>query len=391
MALFKYEAVATTGKKLSGTVDADSLTLAKDKLKRQDIFVTKLKPLSQTEREAPLTAQMRLAFTRDLASLLRSGLPLFESLVTIQEKYMGNKHHTLFLNLCDQVKKGKQLSEALSAYPKSFDQVYIAMVQAAEETARLEEVFHELALLTSKTERLKKQVTTALIYPGFLLAFAMVVIVALMFFLIPSMQDLFEGRQLHPITNTVLAVSQFLTSNQWTLLTGLGILALLLIYVVRKKLFFDEISLKIPLLKRIKTQMVCLRFARVLSVLLSSGVPLLEALGLAKRVLRSRPFEEVVSRAELSIIEGGKLSLCLKESPLFPSLFVRMLEVAEEAGNLPGMLKNIAEIYEEDLEKSLQRFTSLIQPVMLLVLGFFVGLVLLSVLLPLTDVSSIME
>lgn len=391
MPLFKYEAVATTGKKLKGTVDADSLPLAKDQLKRQEIFVTKLKPLSESGREIPLTASMRLAFTRDLSSLLRSGLPLFESLITIQEKYVGHKYHPLFLNLSDQVKKGKQLSEALASYPKSFDQVYIAMVQAAEETARLEEVFHELALLTSKTERLKKQVTTALIYPGFLLAFALIVITALMFFLIPSMQDLFEGRALHPITSSVLAVSHFLTSNQWTILSCIALLALLIAYIIKKKLFFDEIALTLPILRRIKTQMVCLRFARVLSVLLSSGVPLLEALGLAKRVLRSRPFEEVISQAERSIIEGGKLSLALKASPLIPTLFVRMLEVAEEAGNLPGMLKNIAEIYEEDLEKSLQRFTTMIQPVMLLVLGFFVGVILLSVLLPLTDVSSIMD
>ncbi|MCH9614609.1 MAG: Type II secretion system protein F [Chlamydiia bacterium] len=391
MALFKYEALAVSGKRMNGTIDADSLALAKDKLKRQEVFVTKLTPLGKKSRESIISPAMRIAFTRDLASLLRSGLPLYESLVTIEEKYTGHKCHPLFLSLCDRVKKGEHLSQALAAYPKSFDRVYIAMVRAAEETARLEEVFNELALLTSKTERLKKQVTTAMIYPTFLLAFAVIVITALMFFLIPSMQDLFEGRTLHPVTMSVLAVSHFLIAHQVTIAVGLLSIVAIIVYAVKKRLFFDQISLALPLIKRIKTQMVCLRFSRVLSVLLKSGVPLLDALGLAKQVLLSRPFEEVIEKAEKSIVEGGKLSEELRNSPLIPKLFVRMLEVSEEAGNLPDMLKNIAEIYEEDLEKSLSRFTTLIQPVMLLVLGFFVGIILLSVLLPLTDVSSIME
>lgn len=391
MALFKYEALAISGKRMRGTIDADSLALAKDKLKRQDVYVTKLTPFGKHSRELFLTPAMRIAFTRDLASLLRSGLPLYESLVTIEEKYRGHKSHPLFLSISDRVKKGEHLSEALAAYPKSFDRVYIAMIRAAEETARLEEVFNELALLTSKTERLKKQVTTAMIYPTFLLAFAFIVITALMFFLIPSMQDLFEGRTLHPVTMSVLAVSHFLTAHQVTIAISLLLTVLLIAYVVKRRLFFDQVSLALPLIKRIKTQMVCLRFSRVLSVLLKSGVPLLDALVLAKQVLLSQPFEAVIEKAKKKIVEGGKLSDELKSSPLFPNLFVRMLQVSEEAGNLPDMLKNIADIYEEDLEKSLSRFTTLIQPVMLLVLGFFVGIILLSVLLPLTDVSSIME
>ena len=158
----------------------------------------KIFSLSEKTKQSRLSDQLLVSFTRDLAQLLRAGLPLYESLVAIEEKYKTHKAHALFLDLCDKVKSGKHLSQALANYPKVFDQIYISMIASAEETGALASVFSQLEKLILRQQKLKKQLSSAMIYPAFLLSFCVIVINALFFFLIPSMQQLFEERTLHP-------------------------------------------------------------------------------------------------------------------------------------------------------------------------------------------------
>ena len=391
MTLYQFEAFCPQGKRQRGTIDADSLEVAKEKLRKQGVLLTKLIQFKPSSGQLRLSPSMQLSLTRDLAVLLKSSLPLYESLLAIKEKYKDQACYSLLLELCDGVKRGDQLSKVLSRHPKSFDQVYIAMVKAGEETGQLEEVFHELALLTSRSQKVKSQMVSAMIYPAFLLSFCLIVISALMFFLIPSLEELYEGRTLHPVTAAVLSVSAFLTAHFIMIGVSFGGMILSIYTVAKKTSFFRKLALKTPILRRLITEAVLLRFSRVFAVLLTSGVPLLDALKLAKGVMHHADFEEVIRQAEVNIIQGGKLTNVLGKSPLIPPLFFRMIAVAEEAGHMEGMLKNIVDIYEEDLEKSVQRFTALLQPVMILVLGVIVGVVMLAVLLPLTDVSSMMN
>ncbi len=392
--LFQYEAITASGKKKKGAINADSFANAKDALRRQKILVTQLIECKEKKKERCLPSSMVINFTRDLSLLLRSGLPLYEALLTIEEKYRTTKGHVILLDLCDQIKQGRSFSEALREYPKSFDQVYVSMVYSAEKSGALEEVFNHLTQLLGRQQKLKKQIFSALIYPIFLASFCVLILIALFFFLIPTMETLFEGRELHPLTEAVLAISKFLTHNWVTLLISfLSSVALLIFFFRRKegKRFIQKVTLRLPLFKTLITEIVLLRFSRVLSVLLDGGVPLLSALKLSKKAMHHLFFEAIVEDAEAKIIEGKKLSDQFRTSPLIPNLFIRMLSVAEEAGNLSYMLQNIANIYEEDLDKSLQRLTSLLQPVTLLILGVMIGLVLLSVLLPLTDVGSMLN
>jgi general secretion pathway protein F len=391
MTLYQFEALGPQGKKQKGMIDADSLEVAKEKLLKQGVFLTKLIQFKPRGGETKFSSKMQLSLTRDLAVLLKSSLPLYESLLAIQEKYKDQEGYSLLLELSDGVKKGEQLSQVLSRHPKSFDQVYIAMIKAGEETGQLEEVFRELALLTSRSQKVKSQMVSAMIYPAFLLSFCFLVICALLFFLIPSLEDLYEGRTLHPVTASVLSISRFLTGHAGELAFLLIGLIIGIYFVAKKTPFFRKLALKTPMINRLITESVLLRFSRVFGVLLSSGVPLLDALRLSKGVMHHVDFEEVIRCAEVNIIQGGKLTNVLGKSPLIPPLFFRMLAIAEEAGHMEGMLKNIVDIYEEDLEKSIQRFTALLQPVMLLVLGVIVGVIMLAVLLPLTDVSSMMN
>jgi len=392
MPLFKYSAINPAGKKISGVIDADCLEGAKQRLQNQRIIVTKLL-FAKAKVEPVLNTQTLINFTRELSQLLGSGLPLYESLLTIEEKYRNHKAHVLFLDLCDLVKQGKALSEALAKYPKNFDPIYVSMIAGGEKTGSLENSFFQLYKVISRNAKFKKQMKSALAYPAFLGCFCLTVLLGLFLFLIPSMKELLEDRSLHPITQTVLSISGWLTANATWFFFFLGGSIVALIYACKNKKvknFFKIAFLKIPMLRGIFTEAILMRFCRALSVLLSSGIPIVEALRLSKGVVMHPSFEKVVEESEEGLIQGKKLSQMFAASPLFPPLVTRMLATAEETGSTAEMLLNIAEIHEEMLEKTLTQFTSLLQPVMLLILGVLVGLVLLSVLLPLTDVSSLM-
>lgn len=394
MALFKYEALSADGKKIQGTVNADSMDLAKDLLRKKRIFVTNLFDAKAKSSKNELSPAIVLSFTRDLAQLLKAGLPLYESLLAIEEKYRHSKYHSVFLDLCDKVKHGMQLSKALAYYPQSFDQIYVAMVTSAEETGSLPDIFHHLDKLITRQQKLKKQITSAMIYPIFLLCFCFIVTAALFFFLIPSMQQLFEGRALHPLTQTILNISQFLNKNALKLALGVlgcGILCAFILKLESTKLQIRKLLLKTPVIKKLITASVLVRFTRALGVMLSSSVAMIEALKLSKKIMKNDLFERIITKAEFKIMQGGKLSEELSKSILFPALVIRMISIAEETGKLSEMLFNISEIYEEELEKSLSRLTSMLQPVVLLFLAIVVGVVILSILLPLTDVGSFLN
>lgn len=394
MALFRYRALTAEGKNVSGVIDADSLSLAKERLGKQQVMVTHLLPLNAKEKEASLDSALLLTFTREIGQLLGAGLPLYESLLTIEEKYRKHKAHPLFLDLCDRLKSGSSFSAALKNYPKSFDRIYLSMVQAAEQSASLPYVFDQLSALISKQQKLRKQITSALLYPAFLGSFCLFVIFALLLFVIPSMQELFEGRALHPLTQTVLFLSRFVNEKGLFLLAGFGTLIFSLYFLFQKKegrIFLQNLCLKLPFFKTVLVQSALIRFARATSILLTGGVPLLEALSLSRKVMKNILLEKVIEDAERSIVEGKRLSAHLASSPLIPSLVSRMLSIAEETGKMAPMLESIANIYDDDLERDLMQMTALIQPALLLVLGGVVGLVVLSILLPLTDVSSFLN
>jgi general secretion pathway protein F/type IV pilus assembly protein PilC len=205
------------------------------------------------------------------------------------------------------------------------------------------------------------------------------------------MKELLMDRNLHPLTQGILSISEFLESHANIMaFTFLGAILVLLLFLQSRqgRQYIQKISLKIPILKKFITETVLVRFTQTLSVLLAGGVPVVNALKYAKKVMNHCEFEQAVTQAEKGLIEGKKLSEELKKSGIFPNIMVRMLQISDETGNTPEMLKNISRMYEDNLDKTLNRITALIQPVLLLVLGIVVGIILLAVLLPLTDVSS---
>lgn len=390
--LYQYIAISPSGKKIKGLLDADSLSSAKERLLKQKIFVTKVTTYERgTKKSAQLNSAQLLDVTRDLCGLLRAGLPLYESLATVEEKYRGQKCHGILLDLADQVKQGSSLSASMEKYKKSFSTLYVSMVAAGEESGALEKVFEELASLLTRQQKLKKQISSAMFYPAFLGSFCLLVLSALLFFLIPSLEQLFEDRQLHPLTAFILGLSHLLRSNKILisalLVSGITAFVVLLRRPTTKR-FLQKLLLKIPILNTIVVESVLIRFCRAMSSLLTNGVSMVKALRLSRKVMGHPLFEELIEETESKMVEGKKISESLRQSELMPPLVARMLAIAEETGSSAKALGNIAAIYEENLERNLGRLTALLQPVMMLFLGLIVGLIVLAVLLPLTDMQS---
>ncbi|NGX39798.1 MAG: Type II secretion system protein F [Chlamydiae bacterium] len=391
MPIFRYRALTETGKKISGVIDADSFELAKEKLRIDKVLVTKLSTLSE-KKEVTLSSQRLLAFTREIGQLLEAGLPLYESLLTIEEKYRRSRSHSLFLDLCDRLKSGYQLSEALKKYPKSFDEIYISMVRTGEQTGSLTWVFQQLHELIKRRQKLGKQLISAMAYPAFLGAFCFFIVIALLLFVIPSMRELFEGRELHPLTEVVLRLSRFLETGLIPSLLTAGVLITGVIYFFKReggRLLLSRALQKVPLVKTILMQAALIRFCRSTSILLFGGVPLHTALSISQKVVKNPLLEEAVKEAEREIVEGKPLSELLHRSRHIPPLVTRMLFIAEETGKMPEILQSLSDIYDDELDSSLTHITTFIQPVLLLIVGGIVGLVVLSILLPLTDVGSL--
>ena len=392
MPLFRYKAINAHGKKEIGLMSADSITLAKEKLYKQKVLVTHLVYHKKKSIEMTLPPTLILNLTRDLYVLLRASLPLYDSLLILEEKYRRSKLHTLFLTLCDQIKEGVHLSEALATYPKVFSSVYVAMVKAGEESGTIKESFQELVALLGKQQAIKKKTISAMIYPIFLGVFCLVVLTVLLFFLIPAMGELFEGRTLHPMTESVLMLSYQLNTHATTIFVSLSIFIASIFFLFRRQKgqeLKQQIMLHLPICKRLVVEMVFARFSRVFGVLLKRGVPLVESLKLSKMVMKNILFEKIMVKVIQDVAEGKRLSEELKKHSLVPTLVIRFLALSEESGNTHKMMEHLSEIYDDDIDRTLVRLTALLQPTMLLFLGLIVALILLSVLLPLTDMSSI--
>ena len=391
MPLFEYLAVSPRGKKVKATIDAESLQDAKVKLIRRKIAAIKIRSLGEKDLKDTLKKSEILNLTRELSRLIHAGLPLFEALSALEEKYLGQKPHKILLNLVDMVRSGHKFSEALGKHHTSFDLLYITIVENAEKTGKLSEALDELTDLMNKQIQIKKQVTAALLYPGILFSFCLLVLGSLLFYVIPSLKEIFDGRDLHPFTKIIFTVSAFACNSKTYacfILTTLILISVGLFSTQRGKKRFYLLPFQIPFIKKLLQKVAIIRFSRAIATLLEGGVPIIQSLDQARKIIRHPDLEKIIQKAQRLISEGQPIHIPFQNESLIPPLIPRMISIAEEGGKLPFMMKQIAQIYEEELEKTLTYFTTVAQPILLLILGLIIGFVLLSVLLPMTDVSS---
>ncbi|KAF3363251.1 Type II secretion system protein F [Chlamydiales bacterium STE3] len=392
MPVYYYQALDQRGKRRKGFVEAIDEKEAKAKLRTQGVMVTKLTTKGNMGLKLNLSRDQLLSFTVMLSQLVSSGIPLYESLLAIEEQSRLEPYHRIIASLCEQIKAGATLSAAMGNFSGSFDGLYCAMIGAGEAAGALDIVLLRLSQFLTKQVALRKTIKNAMIYPALLASFAFLAIIMLLGFVVPSIEGLFADRKLNGYTQFVLSLSHFVRENYWIYLPLLGGLSAWMVYELRKprgQLWVEKQLMKLPLISTLMVQAAMARFSRTMATLLEGGLPLIEALKLSRHVMQNATLEEEISRAEHKIVEGGSLSNELRRSRLIPHLVPRMLSVGEESGRIVEMLTKIADMYENNLEKTIDQVMALMQPIILIVMGAIIGMVLLAILLPMTDISSL--
>lgn len=393
MPLFIFQALDQQGKKISGVQEGSSEKEAREKIRGQGLILIKLEPRKESGgKKNNFSLQDLKTFTLQLAELISAKVPLFESLSTIEEQSRGEKYHPVLLGLCESIKSGSSLSDACLQYPKSFDTLYVGMVKAGEQSGSLETIFRRLNTYLGKREKLQRQMMTAMIYPVVLSVFSLIVIGVLLGFVVPSIEGLFEGREMNGFTQAVIGVSHFLT-DWWWIYLPITALAVFFLWIKLKshegKMALQRIGLKLPLIKRLMIHSSIARFSRTMSTLMAGGLPIIESLRISSKVMSNPVLEDDMKRVEEMIVEGGSLGNELSKIKWMPTMVSKMLLIGEEAGSQESMFNKVADMYEDDVEKLIDRLMALSQPAILVVMGGIVAMIMLAVLLPLTDMPNL--
>lgn len=390
-----YRYINREGKKRSGVVEASSLEEAKQRLSSSGTYVISMYPKRSFRKKRIALKEAQLALlTSQLAHLLNAGIPLYESLLSLCEQYAQEAFLPILTALCEEIKRGSSLAEALERSSAKFSRLYISMVRAGEAAGSLAITLERLAQLLSKQSRLKKQLLTALLYPMILLGFSSLLIVILLTYVVPSLEALFCDMHVNRFTRAVFGLSHFIKQTIWFTLPLFSLSVAALVYYLRQakgRLLIHKALLKMPLVKTVVIHAACARFCRTMGTLLEGGVSIISALQTARGVMKQPILEKSIENAEKRIIEGSLLSIELGKASWMPPLVPRMLAIGEEGGTMAVMLGKVADLYEDEVEKLLTRLANLAQPVILLFLGAVVGLIMLAILLPLTDVSGFMS
>lgn len=390
MAIYRYKALAAHGKSIYGVIDADNERDARNKLRVQGLMITEVFHKKKSSSRYDISGDQLVGFASQLAQMLEADVPLYDALKVLEEQHRGEKYHRILLSLCDNIKAGMSLSQAMAFFPKSFDNLFCGVVAAGEASGSLPLAFKKLSDLLTRKAKVKKQLITATIYPSVVLSFAMITLTVLLTFVVPSIEMVFEGRDVNPFTSFIIAVSHHLCSFWPFYLTSLLWLVGMFVVVFKSpvtKKWVDNIILRIPFFKSIVVNSSIARFASTMATTQQGGMTIIDALRVARHVVGNTVIKEELSKAEIKIVEGSALSKELKHSCWVPPLVSRMLAVGEESGNTVVIFEKIAFMYEEELEKQLARVAALITPVILIFTGLVVGMVMLAVLLPLTDIN----
>lgn len=408
MAVFAYRGVETqTGKAVKGYRDADNPKALRVLLRREGVLLTQATKDNKREQKSgkevdlfaffkrPTSADVAV-MTRQLATLVRAGIPLVESISALVEQTEKESLAKVLTALREDLKEGTAFAKSLEKHPKVFLPLYINMVAAGEASGTLEAVLERLADFMEDQARLKGKVSSALAYPVLMTIVAGSLVGVLMVAVVPKVTAIFEnlGQELPWYTTLLITVSDLLANYWWLLLALLGGAAYGFQRWVKTeagRLKWDRFRLSVPVFGRLNLLVATARFSRTLSTLLASGVPLLVAMNIVKNVMGNRVLEDVVKAAIGSIREGESIAEPLKRSGEFPPMVTHMIAVGEKSGQLEEMLVNVSKAYEADVETKVATLTGLLEPLVIVVMGGMVGFIAMAILMPLVQMNQMVE
>jgi type IV pilus assembly protein PilC len=401
MATFAYSGRTRAGQTVSGERVADTADAAIAALRREQIMVTRIdaaKAARAAAKPKPLKSKSvpskNLAiFTRQFSVMIDAGLPLVQCLDILGNQEPHKGFSAAILKVREDVESGAALADAMKKHPKTFDALYSNMIAAGEAGGILDTILKRLAVYIEKNVKLKGDVKSAMIYPIAVIAIAGIVVAAILWKVIPTFASLFAGlgAELPLPTRIVMKASDLLVAYGWILIIALGLIgyAIKSYYATPKgRRVLDAFLLKVPILGSILRKVAVARFCRTLSTLLASGVPILDGLDITARTAGNAVIEDAIQVTRSSIERGETISGPLRETNVFPSMVVQMINVGETTGALDAMLSKIADFYEDEVDTAVAGLLTLMEPVMIALLGGVVGGIVIAMYLPIFDLIS---
>ncbi|HSI86925.1 MAG: type II secretion system F family protein [Candidatus Methylacidiphilales bacterium] len=406
MPKFTYSAVDSRGVQQSGTVDASDTNEATVQIRQLGLFPTRVAEISaQAAAQASskpkkvsggggrVKSKVLTTFTRQLATLIDAGLPILKSLDTLIKQERNVVLKRAMQNIAASVESGSTFSESLAQHPRIFNKLYVNMVKAGEIGGVPEVILQRLAEFQEKSERIKAKVFSAMIYPAVVLFIALAILAFLLVFIVPRFQaifqDLLQGKPLPELTQAVINLSGFVTQN----IIVLSIAAVIVVIAFRifaatpaGVVIIDRIMLNAPILGDLVRKTSIARFSRTLGTLVSSGVPILQALNITKETAGNVILSNAIAKVYDSVKEGEPMVTPLEASGVFPPMVVSMIQVGEETGQLDDMLIKVADVYDVEVDNSVSALTSLLEPIMIVLLALIVGTIVIALFLPLVTI-----
>ena len=407
MPVYQYEAMDNQGLEIKDSIEAASEAEAQQKIRESGYFVTKITEKGRKTKKAPakkkktaakkkgrslsiggVKAKHLCTFTRQLSTLQDAGLPVLRSLRILEGQSKPGPLKTSLSGVIEDIESGNTLSEAMAKQPKAFDNLYVNMVKAGEAGGALEIILQRLAEFKERSQSLKRKVKGAMIYPAAVITVATLIVGFIMVFIIPKFKEIFDGfgMTLPNMTVMLIGMSDFV-AKYFYLAPALPISVWIIIKLIRKNqtgaYILDYLVLKVPVLGQIIRKSIVARTARTLGTLISSGVPILEALIIARDTAGNHVFSRAFDQIYAAIREGESMAVPLREVRIVDDMVVNMVDVGEETGALDNMLYKVADVYDEEVSVLVEALVNLLEPLMVVVLGLIVGFIVIALFLPL--------
>jgi len=403
VAAFSYSAINASGLELSGELHAPDLGAAREQLRVRGLLASRLDELPASGEEGarnvfkkvkPKTLQI---FSRQFATMIEAGLNIVAALVILEQQTDDMYFASVVKELRADVEGGLLLSQAMSRHPKIFDRLFISMVEAGEAAGILDEVLDRVAYQIEKSTQIKRRVKGAMLYPTMVLVFATLVLTGLLMFLVPVFVKIFGqlGGQLPTLTQYVVSVSDLLRHKYYIIFPVVGGL----IFGLRRykkteagRRKWDRIKLKIPMkIGQVVLKVTMARFSRTLSTLVAAGVDIIKALEITGQSSGNWVIESALSDVRLKVGEGVPIAQPLVDNPIFPPMVSQMVKIGEETGELEKMLSKIADFYEDEVDAAIQSLTSIVEPLMMILVGLMVGVIVIAMYLPMFKMLSLVK
>jgi type IV pilus assembly protein PilC len=395
---FTWSGKDKTGKKIKGDIKAKSQTVARSELRRQNITVNKIgkkrKPLLSSGKK--ISAQDISLFSRQLATMMESGVPMVQAFEIIEGGQKNPNMQKLLNKIKVDIQSGLSLSEALSKHPIQFDELYCNLVAAGEKAGVLDELLDTIATYKERTEEIKGKIKKAMYYPAAVLVVAFGVTALLLLKVVPQFQEMFQGfgADLPGLTLMVVAASKALQENFFFYLAVIVGVIVGFIMLKKRSIKFahalDRMALKIPIVGNILNNAAIARFARTLSTTFAAGVPLVEGLDTVSGAVGNVVYTDAVKKIKEDVSTGHQLQLAMQQVGIFPHMVVSMASIGEESGNLDTMLGKVADYYENEVANDVDAMSSLIEPMVMVIIGGLVGVMIVAMYLPIFKLAAVM-